>query len=118
MTKLPDYEIITNIKNNRFFKTKFKETCNERVKGKDGDGTEIEYFSPPASLFKISFMITPYFNNTAGILKITESAVKLLKDDYEIPVDNYDWLDNNKRLIHIMRIKACDMRDKHSFSVY
>lgn len=79
---------------------------NERIqrKGKDGKGNIIEYFTSPATLFNISVMVTPYFKTYADTLKIIGAIAKLIKDNNQIPVGDYDWLDNNNKPIFISPI--------------
>ncbi|MCW8966403.1 MAG: Pvc16 family protein [Candidatus Pacearchaeota archaeon] len=79
---------------------------NERIqrKGKDDSGNIIEYFVAPASLFNISIMVTPYFKTYEDTLKILGSVVKLIKKSNQIPVGEYDWLNNNNQPIIITPI--------------
>jgi hypothetical protein len=76
---------------------------NERIqrKGNDGKGNIIEYFTTPPSKFNISVMVTPWFKTYADTLKILGSIARLIKDDNQISVGEFDWLDNQKRPILI-----------------
>lgn len=76
---------------------------NERIQRKDRDkkGNIIEYFTAPATLFTISVMVTPYFKTYADTLKIIGAIAKLMKDHNQIPVGEYDWLDNNNKPIFV-----------------
>jgi hypothetical protein len=77
---------------------------NEKIqrKGRDDKGNIIEYFTPPATLFNISVMVTPYFKTYSDTLKIIGAIAKLVKDDSRIPVgEGCDWLENNNKPIQI-----------------
>lgn len=76
----------------------FQNNPYEKIQCKEEDkqGNVFEYYLPPASLFNLSYMITPYFKTYTDTLKILGSIVKLVKDAHQIPIEEYDWLDNNK----------------------
>ncbi|MBN2532168.1 MAG: DUF4255 domain-containing protein [Spirochaetales bacterium] len=84
---------------------------NEKVqrKEKDNKGNIIEYFTAHSSLFNISVMVTPYFKTYTDTLKIIGSIAMLMKDDNQIPVGEYDWLDNKNKPIHITPVPAMNL---------
>ena len=72
-----------------------------QLKEKDDNGNETEYFVKPASMFTLTYMVTPYFKTYADSLKIIGSLVKIIKDDNLIQVDEYDWVENDNHPIII-----------------
>jgi hypothetical protein len=89
----------------------------EKIKltGKDEDGNEIEYFVAQPSIFELTYMITPYFKTYSDSLKIIGSIIKLIKDDNLIPVEKYDWHENNKSPIIITSLPGYSIEKQMQF---
>ena len=90
------------------------EYCRSNVdrrskKKKDEKGNEFEYFLPPATMFNVTYMVTPYFKTYSDTLKILGCIARLIKDKNLIPVDAYDWVDNNKNPIIIYPVSGMSL---------
>jgi hypothetical protein len=72
-----------------------------KITENDSEGFLVEYFTPKPSMFKLTYKVTPYFKTQADTLKVIGAIARLLKDEKEIPVDKFDWLENNKRPVLI-----------------
>jgi len=83
----------------------------ERVKCQDRDGSDlIEFFVPTPSIFRLTFMVTPYFKTYNDTMKIMGEIIQILKDDNEIPVEKYDWVENNREPILILPVPDMDLK--------
>jgi len=72
-----------------------------QLKGLDKDGKEFEYFVKPASMFTLTYMVTPYFKTYADSLKTLGAIVKHVKDHGIIEVNDYDWIENDNNPVLI-----------------
>lgn len=81
----------------------FNQNMNQKIqkKGADAKGNSIEYFVPPASEFRLTYMVTPYLKTYTDCLKILGAMVKTIKDDHLIPVDQMDWVENENYPVRI-----------------
>lgn len=84
----------------------------EKVKCQDRDSNNdlIEFFVPTPSTFRLTFMITPYFKTYNDTMKIMGEIIQIMKDDNEIPVEKYDWVENKREPIRILPVPDMDLK--------
>ncbi len=81
-----------------------------KLQDRDSDDNLIEYFVPVPSIFRLTFMITPYFKNCNDTMKIMGDIIQIMKDDNIIPVEKYDWVENDGEPIQILPVPEMDLK--------
>jgi len=69
----------------------------ERIQKKDKnkEGKDVEFLVQPATQFKCSYIIRPFFKSQSDIVKYMGLIVRHLKDNNSLSVGEYDWAGNN-----------------------
>ena len=80
-----------------------------RQKEEDKDGNIIEFFSEPATLVNLKYMITPFCSNKADTYKLLGKIIKLFKEEGSVNIDGVDWIENNNKPVKIQSIQDMDI---------